>query len=178
MTESASAVVVRRARPDERDAIRELTLSAYGQYATVMEPSAWHGLHDAIESALNVGRGAERIVAAQDRALVGSVMLFSAATDAYGELGPRVRRPEIRVLAVAPRARRLGVGQLLVQECMRRARDAGADAIGLHTSRSMGDAIRLYEKLGFTRDPGFDIQVEGAEPIHAYRRSLVSPLPR
>ena len=172
-----SAVLVRLAHPQEHDAIRDLTLSAYGQYATIMEPWAWNGLRDAIEAALSMDRGAQRIVAERGGELVGAVMLFPASADAYGALGPRVRSPEIRVLAVAPHARGLGVARLLVSECMRRAREAGAEAIGLHTSRSMRDAIRLYEKCGFTRDPEFDIRVEGAEGIEAYRLALSSPLP-
>jgi ribosomal protein S18 acetylase RimI-like enzyme len=170
--DSQSAILVRLARPHERDAIRDLTLSAYGQYATIMEPSAWNGLRSSIEAALSIDRGAQQIVAEQGGELVGSVMLFPPSADAYAELGLRVRTPEIRALAVAPSARGRGVARLLVHECLRRARATGADAIGLHTSPSMRDAIRLYEKFGFTRDPALDIQVVGAEPIQAYRLAL------
>jgi ribosomal protein S18 acetylase RimI-like enzyme len=170
--ESELAVVVRLARPDEHDAIHDLTLSAYGQFAATMEPSAWDGLRDAIEAALSIDRGAQQIVAEQGGVLVGSVMLFPPSADAYGDLGPRVGWPEIRALAVAPNARGLGVARLLVHECMRRAREGGAEAIGLHTSRSMHEAIRLYERCGFVREPDLDIHVAGAEPVEAYRRML------
>ena len=130
------------------------------------------GLRHAIEEVLSDDRVAQRIVAEQGEVLIGSVMLFPPSVDAYGERGPRIRSPEIRALAVAPGARGLGVARMLVNECMRRAREAGANAIGLHTSPSMRDAIRLYESLGFTRDPQLDIHIEGAEPIEAYRRAL------
>jgi ribosomal protein S18 acetylase RimI-like enzyme len=170
--ESEPAILARLARPHERDAIHDLTLSAYSQYATVMEPSSWSALRDAIGKALSVDRGAQQIVAEKDGVLVGSVMLFPPSAAAYGDLGPRVRWPEIRALAVSPSARGLGVARLLVNECMRRAREAGAEAIGLHTSRSMREAIRLYEKFGFERDPELDIHVAGAETIQAYRRTL------
>ena len=170
--DSTSAVLVRLAQPQEHDAIRDLTLAAYGQYATVMTPSAWDGLRRAIEAALSMDRGAQQIVAEQGGEIVGSVLLFPASAGAYGDLGPRARWPEIRALAVAPRARGLGVARLLLNECMRRAREAGAEAIGLHTSRSMRDAVRLYEKFGFMRDPELDLTVEGTEPIEAYRRAL------
>ena len=166
------AIVVRLARSDERDGIRELTLSAYAQYATAMEPSTWKALQDAITTALSVDLGAQQIVAEQEGALLGAVMLFPAETEAYGTLGPRVGWPEIRALAVAPRARRLGVARLLLDECLRLARQAGADTIGLHTSQSMREAIRLYETLGFERDPAMDIRVEGAEAVEAYRKAL------
>ncbi|MDQ2668326.1 MAG: GNAT family N-acetyltransferase [Gemmatimonadota bacterium] len=170
--DAAPPIIVRAARGEDRAVIRDLTLAAYGQYATVMEPSAWSGLRQAIEAALAVDHGAQQLVAERSGEIVGSVLLFPPSADAYGDLGPRVRWPEIRALAVAPSARGLGVARLLVNECIRRAREAGADAIGLHTSPSMRDAIRLYEKFGFARDPALDIDVEGSEPIQAYRRAL------
>ena len=46
MTEGVDArgrVLVRDARESERDAVRDLTLRAYGEYATVMAPAAWAG---------------------------------------------------------------------------------------------------------------------------------------
>ena len=170
-----STVMIRRARPDERAAIRDLTLLAYGQFASIMELSAWTGLRDAVESALSTDRGGQQIVAELGGVLVGSVMLFPPSANAYGTLALRIPSPEIRLLAVAPTARGLGVARRLVQECMRTAREAGADAIGLHTSPSMRDAIRLYEKFGFTRSPEYDLHVDGAEPIHAYQLPLVPP---
>lgn len=168
---------VRDARPDERDVIRELTLLAYAQYATIMAPSAWAGLREGILAALATDSGARQIVADRDGAIVGSVLLFPPSTDAYGGNGPRALWPEIRLLAVGPVTRGLGVGRLLVDECIRRSRTSGADAIGLHTSPSMREAIRLYESVGFTRNPAFDIHLEGSEPIQAYRLSLPDTLP-
>jgi ribosomal protein S18 acetylase RimI-like enzyme len=59
-----------------------------------------------------------------------------------------------------------------MEECVRRARRAGADALGLHTSRSMRAAIRLYERMGFVRAPERDFRPEGAELVEAYRLPL------
>jgi ribosomal protein S18 acetylase RimI-like enzyme len=165
-------VLVRDARPAERDALRELTLSAYQQYAAIMEPSAWSLLRAAIIAALTADNGAQQIVAEGNGRLLGSVLLFAASMDAYGTVGPRANRPEIRLLAVAPEARGSGVGKLLVSDCVRRAKGLGADTIGLHTSPSMREAIKLYESFGFRRDPAHDIHVEGAEPIDAYQLPL------
>lgn len=165
-------VILRDARHDERTVLREFTLSAYGQYATIMAPSAWAGLREAIVSALSNDNDAQQIVAESNGVVLGSVLLFPSTTDAYFGIGPRARWPEIRLLAVSPEARGLGIGKLLVNECIRRATAAGAEAVGLHTSRSMREAIHLYESLGFMRDPTHDIHVEGAEPIDAYQRRL------
>ena len=167
-----SPIVTREARPSELAAIHAFTLSAYEQYAAIMTPSAWQGLRDAVEGALTTPTRAEHIVADRAGALLGSVLLFPPDTDAYGRGGPRMPGPEIRLLAVAPAARGLGIGNLLVAECVRRARESGATTIGLHTSPSMRAAIRLYQTFGFRRDPAHDIRIEGAEPIDAYRLSL------
>jgi ribosomal protein S18 acetylase RimI-like enzyme len=36
---------------------------------------------------------------------------------------------------------------------------AGAKAIGLHTAAHMGEATRLYQRLGFRRAPELDIEI-------------------
>lgn len=174
---SDARVLVRDARPDERDAVRALTLGAYAQYAAVMTPGTWAGLEGAVRAALDAEVPAERIVAECDGALVGSVMLFPPAVDAYGGLAARAPWPELRVLAVAPEARGLGVGQALVEECVRRARASGAAAIGLHSSRSMAAALRMYERLGFVRDPATDFQPDGDELVQGFRLALRDPAP-
>jgi hypothetical protein len=55
---------------------------------------------------------------------------------------------------------------------MRRARLAGASALGLHTSESLRAGIRMYERMGFVRAPEGDFQPSGAELVMAYRRPL------
>ena len=177
MTTAARAVRVRDARPDERDAVRALTMAAYAEYGRVMAPAAWAGLERAVTGALAASEGAERIVAERIGAepggeLVGGVLLYPPAVDAYGGVARRVPWPEVRLLAVAPAARGLGVGRLLMEECVRRARAAGATDLGLHTSRSMQAAMRLYREMGFVRAPEHDFQPEGAELVEAYRLPL------
>ena len=172
MSDATSALLVRDARPDERPAIRALTLAAYAEHARTMAPAAWAALEAAVRAALHAEGAAERIVAEHAGALVGSVQLHPAATDAYGALARSAPWPELRLLAVAPHARGLGVGRALVLECARRARAAGADTLGLHSSRSMGPALRLYAAMGFVRDPERDFQPEGAELVEGYRLTL------
>jgi ribosomal protein S18 acetylase RimI-like enzyme len=168
----AAPVTVRDARPDERAAIHALTTRAYGEYATIMAPAAWAGLDAAVRAALDTGLPAHRLVAERGGRLVGSVMLFPPASDAYAGLTGASSLPELRLLAVAPEGRRLGVGEALVAACIRRARDQGAPAIALHTSASMRAAMRLYERLGFVRAPELDFQPPGAERVEGYRLVL------
>lgn len=168
-----SGVSVRDARPGDREMIRALTLAAYSEFASVMEPAAWAGLDGAVRAALETeGEGVERIVAELDGEIAGSVMLYAPSTDAYGGAVERAGWPELRLLAVAPMARGAGVGQALVDECVRRARASGARELGLHTSESLRAAVRMYERMGFERAPEHDFRPEGAELVMAYRLPL------
>jgi ribosomal protein S18 acetylase RimI-like enzyme len=172
VTEAAAGVTVRDAREDDRAAVRALTLRAYAEYAGVMEPSAWAELEQALRRAIDSESGAERIVAEHAGRVVGSVMLFPPSAAAYGDAAEAPPWPELRLLAVSPDARGMGVGRLLVDECVRRARAGGAAELGLHTSRSMETAIGLYRRMGFARAPEHDFQPEGAERVEGYRLRL------
>jgi ribosomal protein S18 acetylase RimI-like enzyme len=59
-----------------------------------------------------------------------------------------------------------------VEECARRARRMGATELGLHTSRSMAAAMRMYRRMGFVRAPDHDFQPPGAELVEGYRLPL------
>jgi GNAT superfamily N-acetyltransferase len=158
---------IRDARPDEEEAIARLTLLAYREYASLMEPAAWIALEGAIGSSL-AERGVTRLVAELDGAVVGSAALYAPDAPAYGALASITSWPEVRLVAVDPAARGRGVARALVEECVRRARHAGAPALGLHTSRSMRAAKQLYERMGFVRDPAHDFQPAGAELVEGY----------
>lgn len=172
MTPGPNGLTLRDARPDERDAVRALTLAAYAEYASVMAPTAWAGLDGAIRAALDAEARAECIVAERGGALVGSVFLYPPASDAYAGLVDAPRWPELRLLAVAPAARGIGAGEALVRECARRARAEGAAALGLHTSASMAAARRVYARLGFVRAPEYDFRPDGAELVEGYQLPL------
>jgi len=169
---SASEVTLRDARPDERAAVAQVTLRAYAELAEVMEPEAWAGLDGAVRAALASDAPAERIVAEHRGALVGSVMLFPPAVDAYEGLADLAPWPELRLLAVSPDARGLGVGRLLVEECVRRARRMGAADLGLHTSQSMRVAMEMYQRMGFERAPEYDFYPRDGEHVQAFRLPL------
>jgi len=169
LTTASLEIVVRDAHEDEHDVIRALTVNVYAEYANIMTPAAWAPLEQAVHAALASSEPMQRIVAVRDEQIVGSVLLFPAASDVYGGVADRAMCPVFRLLAVAADARRLGVGKLLVDECIRRARRDGASELGLHTSVSMQAAVRLYLRMGFVRAPEFDFRPEGAELVEAYR---------
>jgi GNAT superfamily N-acetyltransferase len=168
---------VRTARPADRDAIARITLEAYREYGSVMEPSAWAALEQAVHASLADDAGVTRLVAELDGIIVGSAALYAPDAAAYGTLASPTPWPEVRLVAVAPAARGKGIARALVDECIRRAGVAGATMLGLHTSRSMRAAVRLYERMGFVRDPEHDFHPPGAELVEGYLLHLDDTAP-
>jgi GNAT superfamily N-acetyltransferase len=165
--------VIRDARDDERDVIRDLVLRAYAEFESIMEPSAWRSLSAAVHSGLRSEVPVERIVADDNGTVIGSAMLYAAASNVYLDESRKLPWPEVRLVSVAPEARGRGVARALMNECVRRARAAGATALGIHTSRSFQTALKLYRDMGFVRDPAHDFEPPGAELVEGY----VLPLP-
>jgi predicted N-acetyltransferase YhbS len=169
---------IRDARDADREAIRELTLSAYQEYAAVML-AHWEGSKQSILATLAAVSPAEQLVAEQDDTLVGTVLLLPAGIPLTRPTGlhTTLTWPEIRLLAVAPAARGHGVGAALVRECLRRGRQAGAAAVTLHTTDMMPVAQAMYQRMGFERAPQLDFEPSPGITIKGYRFDFDKALP-
>jgi GNAT superfamily N-acetyltransferase len=141
---------VHTALPSEYDAAGELVAGVY-----VDEGWSEHDDYTAeLRDARTRAEHADLLVATVDGAVVGTVTLVldgGRYAENY-EPGDAV----IRMLATAPSARGQGVATRLVDECVRRAREAGRTAVRLATQPGMVTAQRLYERLGFVRTPERD----------------------
>jgi DNA-binding MarR family transcriptional regulator/GNAT superfamily N-acetyltransferase len=72
----------------------------------------------------------------------------------------------VRLLLVDPKARGLGLGARLVDECVRFARAAGYKKITLWTHSVLTAARHIYEKAGFT--------LTSSEPRHTWSQDVVA----
>jgi len=63
-------------------------------------------------------------------------------------------RYELAKMAVSPRVQGKGIGLLLGQDCIRKARELGAHTIYLESNTALKPAISLYHKLGFRKIAG------------------------
>jgi ribosomal protein S18 acetylase RimI-like enzyme len=141
-------MLVRPYAQADREAVNAVARSAFTQYAQDYED--WPSFIDGIGRMAELALDADVLVAEQDGAIAGAV-----AHVGPGRPRSAIFPPEwsvIRMLVVDPQRRGQGAGRLLVAACLRLAREAGAPAVGLHTSPIMASALRMYEAIGFVRD--------------------------
>jgi putative acetyltransferase len=133
-------VELRTERPDDRDAVREIHLQAFGA-----QGKAVADLVDTLRTSLRPGSGTS-LIAEEESQLVGHVMFTRALLDA-----PR-RLVEVQVLsplAVLPAYQRKGIGAALVRAGLRTMTTHGASLVFLEGSP------HYYRRFGFT--PGAEL---------------------
>lgn len=102
-------------------------------------------------------------IAERDGVNIGCVCLVQARDKATSE--PLEGTAQLRLLLVEPSARGLGLGERLVAECHRFARDAGYRRVRLWTNSHLDAAKHIYSKAGY--------QLIESEPFHGFGHDLV-----
>ncbi|HEY0119418.1 MAG TPA: GNAT family N-acetyltransferase [Cellulomonas sp.] len=160
---SASGTVVRVAQPDDVAAAGALTAESYVADGLLADDDDYAAeLRDARR------RAAEAVLlVAIARTTDGRDVVVGSITVApYGSSYAEVAEPgevELRMLAVAPEARKRGVAAQLMRAALREALADGARRVVLSTQDAMAAAQRLYDRLGFVREPERDW---GHEVVH------------
>ncbi len=146
-----SALVVRTAQDSDLDAAGAVAREAFADDGIGDE-----GYAAVIADARSRARSATVLVAldGEDGPVVGTVTFARAGTP-FADVA-RSGEAEFRMLGVAADGRGRGVGTALVRACTRLARAAGADRLVLSVHEDAGNARRLYERLGFVREPDRD----------------------
>jgi ribosomal protein S18 acetylase RimI-like enzyme len=170
-------VEIRIVRAHEHERLGAITVAAY---RAINPPYADADL-DEYEAELRdiAGRaaGADVLVAvdgdgdADGGAVLGGVTYVPGPSSPWAEFD----EPDaagIRMLAVAPEAQGRGVGEALTRACIDRAVAAGRVQVLLHSTDWMTTAHRIYERLGFQRDPSFDREIEDGFWLRGFRLRL------
>jgi GNAT superfamily N-acetyltransferase len=131
----------------DADALGKVALEAFEQFRSFY--SDWPALAEFVSNMSILSKTCEIIIAEEDGQIVGGV--------AY--IGPRQPKADyfdvcwsiIRMLVVKPSARGKGLGRLLTEECIERARRDNSPIIALHTTPIMTVALPLYLRMGFMK---------------------------
>jgi ribosomal protein S18 acetylase RimI-like enzyme len=161
-------VEIRRARPDELEAVGRATVAAYAAYLDE-SPESDYVTH--LRDAARRDREAELWVAVDDDGTV----LGSVTSCPEGSPWRELSQPgegEFRMLAVDPTAQGRGVGKALVRHVVDGFRAQGARAVVICSMNTMEPAHRVYLRLGFARDPALDWSPVPGVDLVAFRLDL------
>jgi GNAT superfamily N-acetyltransferase len=164
-------LVLREAHSFELEDVSLLIRDAYQQYEHILPPEEWiFYLQDMMDVRGRLNES-QLIIAEIGGKLAGAVTLYLNYTHPSPAGWPS-GWAGIRLLAVHSAFRGRGVGRALMEERVRRCRNHGIGTIGLHTTEMMDVARRLYEKMGFEREPGYDFHPGPDVTVMAYRLNL------
>ena len=168
--------LIRNARPDEFEEIGRLMVRVYSQLEGFPKEDEQPHYYEML---LNIGQltykpKTELLVAlSPDQKIVGGVVYFSDMKY-YGSGGTATSEKNsagFRLLAVDPSARGLGIGKLLTNECIRKARNEKLSQVIIHSTKAMQTAWKMYESLGFQRSEDLDFMQERL-PVFGFRLLL------
>ncbi|MEO7744697.1 MAG: GNAT family N-acetyltransferase [Actinomycetota bacterium] len=149
MSAPRAPFVVRVATPEDVGAAGSVVAAAY---LHDLQVSA--GYVQRLRDAVTRAEQAVLLVAVDDERLLGSVTYVAGGTAMAQLAAPG--EVELRMLGVDPTQRGRGVAEGLVRACVERARAEGHRRVVLSTQPQMLAAQRLYQRLGFVRQPDLD----------------------
>ena len=175
---------IRPAAPDEYAELGRLTAEAYeglcGMPGRAEQGEYYAMLEDVGATASAPGTRILAAVTAEGELLggvtfVGDLRHYNAGDTATATAAAAAEGcAGIRLLAVRPGARGLGVGRALTEACIEMAAESGAPRVILHTTEAMRIAWAMYEKMGFGRSAELDFR-QGELAVYGFRLQLPSP---
>jgi ribosomal protein S18 acetylase RimI-like enzyme len=132
---------VRNASPSDALVISRL-IAALASGLAESSPATPHYVADVLQ------RGACQVLLAEREGTALGVLSYYFHPSLYHAADSCL----IEELVVAPEARRQGVGTVLLEEAIRRARERGCVEVSLGVMRNNKDAQRFYERHGFEAD--------------------------
>lgn len=167
---------IRNASPEEFAELGKLMVHVYSQLDGFPKP---HEQPDYYSMLHNIGDftnkpGAELLVAIDEAGNLAGGVVYFKEMQYYGSGGTATQEKHasgFRLLAVAPGLQGHGIGKLLTQACITKAKTHGNQQVIIHSTKAMQTAWGMYERLGFTRSPDLDF-MQGELPVFGFRLYL------
>lgn len=164
---SAKSPVIRPVAESEFSSVGDLTVAAYEGLPGFANVDGY------VDELRDVGarvRDAEVFVAVVGGKIVGGITFVGDSASPLSEWEDE-EAAGIRMLAISPEAQGMGLGRKMTQFTIDRSRKLGKQRMLLHSADIMHSAHRLYESMGFVRQPEMDFSVETVKLL-GYRLEL------
>lgn len=140
-----SSTVLREFREADGPIINRLAVAAFEEYSSSY--SDWPALASFYGRMSDIAKTGEIVIAEVGASIVGAVAYIPPHRKKASYFDQAW--PVVRSLVVDPTSRGMGVGRVLTEECIARARGDGSAVIALHTSAIMTVALPMYLRMGF-----------------------------
>ena len=173
---SKKEYTVRNAMPDEFGEIGKLMVQVYSQlegFPKESEQPSYYKMLANIGELTNKPETELLVAVSSDDKISGGVVYFGDMKY-YGSGGTATKEQNacgFRLLAVDPSTRGQGIGKLLTNECVRKAKAKKVRQMIIHTTKAMQTAWKMYEDLGFIRSEDLDF-MQGELPVYGFRLLL------
>lgn len=168
--------MVRNAMPAEFEEIGKLMVRVYSQlegFPKQEEQPAYYKMLANIGELTKKPETELLVAVSVDNKIKGAVVYFSDM-QYYGSGGTATQEKNaagFRLLAVDESARGNGIGKLLTNECIRKAKEKQLSQVIIHSTEAMQTAWKMYEGIGFKRSEDLDF-LQGALPVFGFRLFL------
>lgn len=164
---------IRNAKPSEFEEIGKLLIRVYSQLegfpSEEKQPNYYKMLAN-IGDFTNYPETELLIAVDKNDTITGAVVYFNDMKY-YGSGGIATQEQNaagFRLLAVDTNARGKGIGKLLTQECIYKAKAKQLNQVIIHSTLAMKTAWKMYENLGFKRSEDLDF-LQGELPVFGFR---------
>ncbi|MEX0776809.1 MAG: GNAT family N-acetyltransferase [Phycisphaeraceae bacterium] len=130
---------IRPANNADCQAVRALVFAVLAEYGLAPAPGTTDADLADLEQAYAVGGGAFDVLITPRGDIVGCIGLYRLSSHTC----------ELRKMYLSPAFRGLGLGKMLAQHALTRARELGFGRVELETASVLHQAIGLYRALGF-----------------------------
>ncbi len=147
---NSNEFVYRIASIKDKDQLKQLGISTYGEYKSLLTPENWERLHGNLqneEKLIELINQSTCFVCEYQNTIIG-MAYFIASGNPWDIF--IAEWSYIRMVGVAKEYTGKGIGKKLTSMCIEHAKKTNEKTIALHTSEFMDAARHIYECLGFT----------------------------
>jgi ribosomal protein S18 acetylase RimI-like enzyme len=173
---SSREYTIRNANQNEFEEIGKLMVRVYSDLEGFPKESEQPNYYKMLASVgeLTTKPETELLVAISSDDKIAGAVVFFGDMKYYGSGGIATQEQNaagFRLLAVHQLSRGHGIGKLLTNECIKKAKNRKRDQVIIHTTKAMLKAWKMYEDIGFKRSDDLDF-IQGELAVYGFRLLL------